>query len=54
MSAKSKEVIDPETSNNLLKEIITLWITIRRFSLVVTWLESYKKSSKKIQKGVRD
>jgi len=43
-STISKEIIDPKPSNNLLTEIITLWITIRGFSLAATWLESYKKS----------
>ena len=46
-STISKDVIDPQISNTLLKEVITLWITIRGFSLAATWLESYKKSSKK-------
>jgi len=28
-----------------MKEIVSLWITIRGFSLAVTWLETYKQSA---------
>ena len=53
-SAISKDVINPETSNNSSKEIITLWITVRGNSLAATWLELYKKRTKKTQKRARD
>ena len=46
----SKDIDDHVTSNALLKEIITLWITIRGFSIAASWLETYKKSSKRDKK----
>jgi len=49
----SKDIDDHETSITLLKEIITLWITIRGFSLAASWLESYKKNSKRETKRVK-
>ena len=52
-SVISKEIDDHETSITLLKEIITLWITIRGFSLAASWLESYKKNSKREIKRVK-
>ncbi len=29
---------------NLLKELVTMWTTIRGFSMAATWLEQYKKA----------
>jgi len=36
-----------EEEYHLLKEIISLWVTIRGFSLAATWLETYKQSASK-------
>jgi len=38
-----------EEECHLLKEIISLCITIRGFSLAATWLETYKKYKKKLR-----
>ena len=36
-----------EDADYLLKEIISLLVTMRGFSLAVTWLETYKQSTAK-------
>jgi len=42
-----------EDSDNLMKEIVTLWITIRGFSLAATWLETYKQSAARNTKKMK-
>ena len=40
----------------LLKEIVTLWVTVRGFSITATWMEMYKQEKKKTttkKKGLR-
>ena len=45
------ECIDcEEDAIELLQEVVTLWITVRRFSITATWMETYKKKSKKTTK----
>lgn len=36
-----------EDAIELLKEIVTLWVTVRGFSITATWMEVYKKRSKR-------
>ena len=43
----SQDIDKPENSELLLTEIIHLWVTIRGFSMAASWLEEYKKNSKK-------
>ncbi len=44
--------IDDEQSQELLREIIKLWVTIRGFSMATSWMETYKQHQKKtIQKS---
>ena len=40
----SQDIDEEEDAVRLLKEIVTLWITIRGFSQASTWLEEYKKA----------
>ena len=48
----SQEVNDPEDAQELLNEIVTLWVTVRGFSITASWLEVYKKAEKKtVQKS---
>ena len=42
-----------EDADHLLKEIISLWITIRGFSLAATWLETYKQHTAKNTKKTK-
>ena len=37
--------ITDEDAIYLLKEIVGLWLTIRRFSIAGTWLEEYKRKT---------
>ena len=47
----SSDIEKVENSEALLAEIISLWITIRGFSLSASWMEEYKKNKQKtIQK----
>ena len=47
----SQDIEEEENSETLLAEIISLWITIRGFSLAASWMEEYKNNFKKtIQK----
>ena len=43
----SQDIYNPEDSENLLTEIVKLWVTVRGFSLAASWTEEYKKMSKK-------
>lgn len=38
----SQDITSPEDSEMLLKVIIILWITIRRYAIAATWMEVYK------------
>ena len=52
----SQCIIRADDSNELLREIITLWVTIRGFSIVASWMETYKaecKRNPKKQAGLR-
>ena len=49
-SSIAKDVIGPETSNILLKEIITLWITIRDFPLQLHGWNCTRKEQKRHKK----
>ena len=39
-----------EEAIELLKEIVTLWVTVRRFSITATWMEIFKQEKKKTTK----
>ena len=43
----NQDIDNPEDAEALLVEIVKLWVTIRGFSLAASWMEEYKKSSKK-------
>ena len=43
----SQEIHEQENSEALLAEVVTLWVTIRGFSLAASWMEAYKKNRHK-------
>ena len=43
----SQDIDSPEDCEQLLSDIVSLWVTIRGFSLASTWMEEYKQSHKK-------
>ena len=43
----SQDINDQQSSEALLAEMVTLWVTIRGFSLAASWMEAYKRSQKK-------
>ena len=43
----SQDINDQQSSESLLTEIVTLWVTIRGFSLAASWMEAYKRSKQK-------
>ena len=48
----SQDIDDPQHSQELLQEVIKLWVTIRGFSMVGSWVETYKQNHKKtVQKS---
>ncbi len=48
----SQEIDDPHDSEELLNEIVRLWVTVRGFSITASWMESYKKKEKRtVQKS---
>ncbi len=48
----SQDIDDPNHDQELLGEIIKLWVTVRGFSMTATWMEIYKKKEKKtVQKS---
>ena len=52
----SVDISNEEDAIKLLREIVTLWITIRGFSIAGEWLEKYKqhkKSGTSKSKGLR-
>ena len=52
LSVLSQEVHDAEDAEELLNEIVALWVTVRGFSMTATWMEAYKKAEKKtVQKS---
>ncbi len=46
----SNDIDTKEDANELLTDIITLWVTIRGFSICAMWMEQYKQD---IKKGTR-
>ncbi len=36
----------------LLRETVTLWVTVRGFSITATWMEMYKEETKKKAKKI--
>ena len=38
---------DEELSNELLKYVVEMWLTIRGFSMANTWMEYYKQSTQR-------
>lgn len=46
----SNDIDSQEDANELLTDIITLWVTIRGFSICAMWMEQYKQE---IRKGAR-
>ena len=48
----SQDIYSLEDAEHLLGEIVDMWVTIRGFSMVASWMEVYKSSEKKnIQKS---
>ena len=48
----SQEIDNLEHAQELLQEIVKLWVTVRGFSLTATWMECYKvKEKKTLQKS---
>ena len=45
-----QDIDSKEDANELLTDIITLWVTIRGFSICAMWMEQYKQE---IGKGTR-
>ena len=43
----SQDIVSPEDAETLLQEIISLWVTIRGYSLAASWMEIYKSNEKK-------
>ena len=43
----NQDIDKPEDAVALLVEIVKLWVTIRGFSFAASWMEEYKKNSKK-------
>lgn len=43
----SQDIDDPDDSQELLTEIVKLWVTVRGFSITASWMEAYKKKEKK-------
>ena len=43
----SQDIEEEENSKGLLSEIVSLWITIRGYSITASWMEEYKKKNKK-------
>ena len=46
----STDIQDEQTSQDLLREIVELWLTIRGFSIAREWMEMYKRFSSKATK----
>lgn len=44
----SQDIDNPDEAQHLLKDIIELWVTIRGFSVVGSWIETYKETGHKI------
>ena len=43
----SQEIDNPDDSQELLAEIIKLWVTVRRYAMTATWMETFKKKEEK-------
>ena len=41
------EVDDPQHSEELLSEIVDMWVTVRGFAMTSSWLENSKRASQK-------
>ena len=49
----SQDIDDSEQSQELLLEVVKLWVTTRGFSIVALWIETYKQQQKKtLQKSI--
>ena len=46
-SVLSQDIDDPDDAQELLTEIVKLWVTIRGFSMTASWMEAYKKNEQK-------
>ena len=42
----SQDIDSEDAAIELLKEIVQLWVTVQGFSLVLTWMETYKRNNK--------
>lgn len=49
----SQSIDSEEEAIELLKEIVTLWVTVRGFSITATWMEIFKQEKKKTTKKKR-
>ena len=43
----SQDIDSPEDAETLLQDIISLWVTVRGFSMAASWMEVYKSNEKK-------
>ena len=43
----SQEIDNPDVSQELLAEIIKLWVTVRGYAMTATWMETFKKKKEK-------
>ena len=50
----SQDIDSEDAAIELLKEIVQLWVTVRTFSLVNTWMETYKRNIKTNTKNHMD
>ena len=50
----SQCILCVEDSNELLREIIELWVTIKGFSIVASWMETYKGRAKETRRSRLD
>ena len=39
----SQDIEEEDYVSDLLKEVVTKWVTMRVFSLAATWMETFKK-----------
>lgn len=43
----SQDIDEPDHAQELLTNIVELWVTVRGFSMTATWMEVYKRKEKK-------
>ena len=59
-SMSSIDIAEESHSAELLSNVISLWVTIRGFSIASTWMEQYKQATKttkakhSLRKGLRE